>query len=79
MNGVRNSKNKQKQQKVIRMGTEKFYFPLDDQGEKKSEFLAVRLEKQLFLDLSRKAKEEGNDLSSTIRNLCRRGLKSSGL
>lgn len=60
---------------MIRLGKEKFYFPLDELKDgKKTEFLTCRMERDLFLKLSKKAQLEGTDLSSIIRTLCRQGL-----
>ena len=44
---------------------------------RKKEFVAVRMDKGLFLNLRQRAEEENTDLSQTIRILCRRGLEDA--
>lgn len=55
---------------------QRFFFPLNDNTEQsKRIFVACRMEKDLFLQLSQMAKDTNSDLSATIRKLCRQGLK----
>ncbi len=50
-----------------------FYF--DSQDPRKKEFVALRMEQQLFQQLKKEAAESGLDLSATIRRLCSEALK----
>lgn len=55
----------------------KFYFPLDEfKDNRKIEFVAVRLQRDLFIQLKQKAQEERTDLSNMIRALCKSGLQN---
>ena len=49
--------------------------PFKVQDKRKKEFVAVRMEADLFKQLSLKAQQEASDLSSVIRKLCRSGLE----
>jgi len=52
-------------------------FCFGEQDNRKKEFVAVRMEKSLFLELRKEADKRKTDLSSVIRELCKKGLKVS--
>lgn len=52
------------------------YYTLDEmQDQRKKEFIALRMERELFILLKQKAMQENLDLSHMIRSLCREGLE----
>lgn len=53
-------------------------FYLLEQDDRKREFVAVRMESQLFTALRQEADRRGEDLSQTIRSLCSESLKKQG-
>lgn len=52
-----------------------FYFGKPE--TRKKEFVGFRCEPDLFQELNKKAESKGSDVSSTIRELCREGLKKN--
>lgn len=57
---------------------EKLFYTLDEpygnKDQRKKCFVAVRMEKDLFHELMEKAHQDGTDLSSTIRGICRNAI-----
>jgi len=51
-------------------------FYLDEEDSRKKEFVAFRVEKQLFDRIKEKAQSNNSDLSATVRNLVCRGLSN---
>lgn len=55
------------------------FYPLDEPykgvDSKKREFVAVRMESDLFRQLTAVAQERDSDLSSVIRDMCRQQLE----
>lgn len=58
---------------------EQLFYPLDEpykkKDQRKKQFIACRMELDLFKQLQAKAEQDNSDLSSVIRDCCRTALQ----